>query len=632
MNHLLRVRPPRALVLCLGLLVAVLLPSRASALTITNLKAGPVAPHNNATGLPVNTGAPGDTGTNDTNCFPTNPSPTLTTGVHGNTDYCITFNFSPQDPASGEDVKDTLVQLPVGTQGDIDNAAKCSLAAFNESSPAANTCPPESQVGTIVALLAIGAPANTTAPAPGKVYALDTPSDKAALLGVALFSNTGLQSKYTITVTQLGDPKIGLQNQSGDLARGTLVALPNTVAPIALLGSSIRFWGNAASHPHLNATNTGLVTPAANFMRVGTTCQTDQTLTLTANPYTNTHPSAQSATSSTTYKLTDCDGLGFNPTFSASISGETQPGGHPQLDVKITSPSGDEDLGATKITLPAGIATDLSRIQNACPQATFQAGGCPESAVIGSVKATLDGIAPDVLGGDVVMVKVDGKQLPALGLNFKGRLPLRVFGISEVDGSGRLVSTFSDLPSLPQRTLDITLLGGSKGILQTDPTGKCTDSAYDATLTGQNGKTKTFSLATTCAEQFSAKLSNSTKTRPVLWLGSAAPTGKKVKSLRVGLPKGLKWYGPTLRKAAKVTFAGFDKGVDGETSRAVKLGSKAKFTFPGTGSRSFSVLTHTGALRASSSFAKSTKTVYVQFRVVYSDGSKVTKYVAIQRG
>lgn len=632
MNHLLRVRTPRALVLCLGLLVAAIVPSGASALTITNLKAGPVTAFNNASGLPVNTGAPGDTGTTDTNCFPTNPSPTFTNAAGGNSDYCLTFNFAAEDPATGEDVKNTLVQLPVGTQGDIDNAAKCSLTQFNESSPVANTCPPESQVGTIVALLALGAPANTTSPAPGKVYALDTPSDKAALLGVALFSNTGLQSKYTITVTQLGDPKVGLQNQSGELARATLVALPSTTAPISLRGSSIRFWGNASAHPHLNATSTGLINPAANFMRIGTTCQTDQTLTLTANPFTDTHPSAQSATATTTYKLTGCDGLAFNPTFSAALSGETQPGGHPQLDVKITSPVGNEDLGATKITLPAGVATDLSRIQNSCPQATFQAGSCPDSAVIGSVKATLDGIAADVIKGDVIMVKVDGKQLPALGLNFKGRLPLRVFGVSDVDSTGRLVSTFSDLPSLPQRTLDITLLGGTKGILQMDPTGKCTDSAYDATLTGQNGKVKTFSLATSCAEQFSAKLNNSTKTRPVLLLGSAAPTGKKVKSLRIGLPKGLKFHGPTLRRAAKVTFAGFDTGVDGETSKAVKLGSKAKFTFPGSGSRSFSILTHTGVLRASSAFAKSSATAYVEFRVVYSDGSKVTKYVAIQRG
>lgn len=630
MNHLLRVRTPRALALGLGLLAAAVVPSSASALTITNVKAGPVASFNNLTGLPVNTGATGDTGTTDANCFPTNASPSFSNQAGGNSDYCITFNIGAQDPATGEDVHDTLVQLPVGTQGDIDSAAKCTAAQFAEASPAANTCPAETQVGTIAALLAIGAPANTTTVAPGKVYALTTPSDKAALLGVALFSNTGLQSKYTITVSQLGNPTIGLQNQSGALANRTVVATSPSVvtAPIALLGTSIRFWGVANDHPHLGSS--GLVKPAANFMRIGTTCSTDQTLTLTANPYTDTNPSAQSATASTTYKLTGCDGFGFSPTFSAGISGETTPGGHPQLDVHIAVPSADEDLGTTKITLPAGIATDLSRIQDACPQATFEAAGCADSTVIGSVKASLSGIDDGVITGDVIKVKVDGKQLPGIGLNFKGRLPLRVLGISEVDGTGRLVNTFSNLPSLPQRSLDITLFGGSKGILQTDPTGKCTASAYEATLAGQNGKSKSFSIATTCDVQLSATLGNSSKTHPTLLLGSAAPTGKKVKSLRIGLPKGLKFNSTFLKKSGKVTY-GFDSGLKATDGKAAKLGSKAKFTFPGTGSAAFSVLTHTNVLKATSAFAKSISTGYIEFRIVYSDGTKLTKFVALKR-
>jgi hypothetical protein len=653
MNHLLRVRPPRALVLCLGLLAAVLVPSAARAdIAINSFQAGPVAPYIHPTGLPVTS-----TPSFDTGCLygtPGAPISTaaadaplaLTTQAGASTDFCVKFRLAQEDAAVGQDLKNTLVELPVGTYAEIDKAAKCTPEQFARESTGLTSCPGNSQIGTALAQLqvATGAMTRVVQDAPGRIFALSTPSDKAALLGVALVGSSPpgtAETKFLITVTQEGTPTTGLLNLTDDLNR---VLAQSSNAPIAVWANALRFWGKASEHTHLNSFYNpalGSTTPAANFFRVGTTCATPQVTKLTVTPYSGTNPVTTAPYTGTTnpttasspaYNLTGCENLPFTPTFTAAISGETQPGGHPQLDVKITSPSDNEDLGGTKITLPSGIATDLSRIQNACPQATFQANACPESANIGTVKATLTGIDDGVVSGDVQMVKVEGKQLPALGLNFKGRLALRVFGVSEVDSSGRLVSTFSNLPSLPQRSLDITLFGGSKGILQTDPTGKCTDSAYDATLTGQNGKVKTFSLATTCAEQFSAKLSNSTKTRPVLWLGSAAPTGKKVKTLRVGLPKGLKWYGPTLRKAAKVTFAGFDTGVDGETSKAVKLGSKAKFTFPGTGSRSFSVLTHTGALRATSSFAKSTKTVYVEFRVVYSDGSKVTKYVAIQRG
>ncbi len=572
-----------------------------------------------------------------------NPAgPVLTTGVAGqSSDYCVTFNATPGDAITGEDINNTLVQLPVGSQADIDVAAKCTVEQFAREAITPNTCPGTSQVGTALAQLQAPAPPTPATDrqvlqAPGRIYALSTPPGKAALLGVALIASTSpavTESKFLITVSQLGDPKIGLQNQTDTLAK-TIGA----GTPIAIQATSLRFWGSAAAHPHVTnpfaphrpgdhgrRTSSASAAPAS----------TDQTASLTINPYTDTPATAGSkpTTATSTYKLTGCEGLAFAPTFTAGISGEVQPGGHPQLDVKIGIPAGGDDLGATTITLPLGIATDITRIQNACPQADFQAGRCSAATVIGSAKAVLTGIGADVVSGEVIKVKVDGKQLPGIGINFQGRLPLRTLGISQVDGAGRLVNVFSDLPSLPVRSLDITLAGGSTGILQTDPSGKCTESAYDATVSSQNGKSSSFSIPTTCGLQLGATLSNSTKTRPVLLLGSAAPTGKKIKSIRVGLPKGLRFDGATLRKTKKVTYAqrGFDAGFDTSKTRVAKIGAKAKFTFTGSGSKGFSVLTHTGVLRATSAFAKSEKTVYVEFRVVYNDGTKVTKYVAIRR-
>lgn len=659
MNHLLRVRPPRALALFLGLLAAIVVPSTARAdIPITSFKAGPVGTYTHISGLPLTSGAPFGNSA-DLGCIygiPTaSPIPintpdaplALTTQAGATTDFCVSFRLNPGAAKDGEDLKSTLVELPVGTYGMIDAAAKCTPEQFARESTALTNCPTNSQIGTAMAQLEIyptvvaaGPPPvlnpgniTVTKDVPGRIFAIDTPAGQAALLGVALVGSDPpgtAETKFLINVTQQGSPTVGLLNETDTLSR---ILTQQQNSPIAIRANALRFWGKAAEHSHVGNQGGAPATPAADFFRVGTTCQTDQTVKLTVNPYTDTPATtaSQPTTASATYKLTGCDALPFTPTFTAGISGEVQPGGHPQLDVKITSPEGNEELGATKITLPDGIATDITRIQNACPQATFQANACPATANVGTVKATLSGINADVVTGDVQMVKVEGKQLPALGLNFRGRLPLRVFGVTDIDTSGRLVSTFSNLPSLPQRTLNITLFGGDKGILQTDPTGKCTASAYDATLTGQNGKAKTFSIPTTCAEQFSATLSNASKTRPVLLIGSAAPTGKKIKSLRIGLPKGLKWYGPTLRKSGKVTFSGLDTGLDAKSAKAAKVIDKAKFTFPGNGSNTFSVLTGTGAIRATSKFAKAKGTVYVEFRATYYDGSKVTKYVALKR-
>lgn len=620
MNHLLKARSTRAFALtavaCAGLLV----PSAAhAAVPITAFEAGPVAPFNNAsTGLALDTDAGGPAVT-DMGCFPDAPI-TRAAQAGGNTDYCLRFSLNPGDPSSGDDVKDTLVQLPVGTQGDIDSAAKCTAAQFNMASPAANTCPANTQIGTLIAKLDIGPPANLSDQyAPGRVYALETPDDKAAVLGVVLLGSTPLQSKYTITVSQLGNPLVGLQNQTSTLATETVVVYsPPTIvtAPIALKGSALRFWGKSADHAWAAGA------PAADFMRIGTTCGTAQTASLTVNAVSST-----SETSTSTYSHTGCESLTFNPSFTSAFSGETYPGGHPNLRVQIESPTADEDLGGVKVTMPSDIVVDLSRIQNACPQATFEAAGCADSAVIGSVTGKLSGIGDDVVKGDVVMVKIDGRSLPGVGLNFKGRLPLRVVGVSTTDTNNRLVSTFSNLPSLPVRSLDMKLDGGTKGILQVADT--CTTSATEAVLTGQNGKTKSVSIPASCREQISATLGRTTSTSPTLTLGSAGATGKKLASVRIGLPKGLRFVSSGLRRSSLVTVSGLDTGVTGKT-RVSKVGGYAKFTFP-AGSNGYAIALKRGTLKATSSFAKSSKTSYVQFRYVYTDGTKYVAYAKLVR-
>ncbi len=327
------------------------------------------------------------------------------------------------------------------------------------------------------------------------------------------------------------------------------------------------------------------------------------------------------------YNLTGCDSLSFNPSYSSTFSGETFAGGHPNLNVKVTSPSADEDLGGMKITLPSNIVVDLSRAQNACPQATFEASGCSSSAVIGSVTGKLSGINDDVVKGDVVMVSIPGKSLPGIGLNFTGRLPLRVVGVTTTDVNNRVVNTFTDLPSLPIREVSVNLDGGTKGVLMNAE--ECSPSATEAIITGQNGKTKSVSVPSTCIEQIRATLGRSTSIAPSLTLGAAGATGKKLTSVRIGLPKGLRWVNSGLRRSSKVKVSGLDAGVTGKT-RVARISRYAKFTFPAA-TNGYSIALSRGTLKATSSFAKSTKTVYVQFRYVYSDGTKFVGYAKLKR-
>ncbi len=614
------------------------IPAGASAdIPITKFKAGPVAPFNNPNGLPVAAGSPDST--NDLGCMHINPAgPVLSTAVGGSTDYCVTFNVTPGDPTTGEDIHDTLVGLPVGSLAAIDQAAKCTEAQFAREVSTPQSCPATSQVGTaLTQLLTPFSP--TPSQAPGRIYALDTPSDKAAKFGVALVASApsagpppsaGTETKFMITVSQLGDPLIGLQNQTDELKKTVAAPVPGGQAPIAIQATSLRFWGSAAAHPHRTSpfVASPTVNMAADFFRVGTTCQTDQTANLTVNPWTDVNTTSKPTTSSTTYKLTGCDKLPFNPTFTAGISGETTAGGHPALSVKIASPEGDEDLGATSITLPTGIATDLSRIQSPCAAATFKADGCGEATIVGTVKATLSGINADVVTGVVHQVRVEGESLPALGLDFNGRLPLQLSGVTKVNAEGRIVNTFSSLPSIPQRSLEIDLYGGAKGILQMS-SAKCQQSGYDAVLSGQNGKSKAFSIRTTCPAQLTARLEKPESQRPNLIIGGSGATGKKISTFRVTLPPGL-----TINRnksQSGIKFDKFETGVTGEGKRSRLSKKTIRFTVPKPGSNGLRVLTKTGTLGASKKFAARTDAINLDVRIVYTDGTKVNVKVPITR-
>ncbi len=637
-----RARTARSIVAVAAL--ALVVPAGASAdIPITSFKAGPVPTYTHPTGLPL-TGPPITAQpTFDTTCTygtpgaPINTSApdaplALQTQAGANTDFCVSFRLAPGNAITGEDLNSTLVELPVGTLAEIDNAAKCSVEAFNRESAVQAACPTASQVGTLQAqleLVATPPPSLTfaTKDAPGRIYALDTPSDKAALLGVSLMTGVGTtESKFLITVTQQGTPTVGLLNQTDTLAR--VIA----GSPVAIKANALRFWGKASEHGHVNSTF-GQATygfPAANFFRVGTTCQTPQVTKLTVNPYTDVNTASKPTTAtSAPYNLTGCENLPFNPTFSANLNGETSPGGHPGLSIHIKSPEGDQDLGATKITLPIGVATDLSRIQNACPVATFNADQCTDATNIGTVKATLSGINPDVVSGVVHMVKIEGKTLPALGFDFNGRLPLRVSGISEIDSVGRIVNTFSDLPSIPQRSLDVELVGGAKGILQLPNTTKCTASAFDAVLTSQNGANKSVAIPTKCAEQLTARLEKADTQKPTLFVGGAGATGKKIQTLRLTLPAGL-----TINKnksQSGITVKNLDTGVTGDTKRSRLSKKEIRFTLPSAGSNGLSIITRSKTLGASSKYAKATTSSSLVARIVYTDGSKVNVTVPITR-
>ncbi len=107
-------------------------------------------------------------------------------------------------------------------------------------------------------------------------------------------------------------------------------------------------------------------------------------------------------------------------------------------------------MKSAAVTLPAGVVADLANTRNVCEPAQFEAGDCPAATRIGTATATV-AIVPESLTGAIYMVRVPGRSLPGLGLEFKGRYPQRVMSTVTTDAQSRLVTTFPAIPDLPLR-------------------------------------------------------------------------------------------------------------------------------------------------------------------------------------
>lgn len=595
----------------------------------------------------------------------------------------------PHPSQGGERAKQTIVELPVGVAAAIDPQAKCSEADFKRHRDpedyAPNTCARNTQVGTAMIRLRVPAPVTPLTPdgstvrdSPGRVYALETPANQAARFGVVLLGGSRLvdgtafggnsnvqipdrQTKFAIDVSQAGVATIALLNATDDLG----VFVPNSggtqangapcapgaicTIPIQLHGAAFRFWGEASKHPHKANPADAAEAPtlmATDFLRMPTTCQKDLTSKLTVVPYTAgdsplrgafaLYPgekaqaeAAQSAVAtSNAVRLTGCEALPFNPTFKADLVGDTAKGNHVGLNIAIDVPEGNDDLGATRITLPDGVVSDLDNVKNSCLPADFVAIKCAPETIIGNVTATLSGIDADVVKGDIHMVRVEGQTLPALGFNFKGRLPLRLSGMSQIDSNGRIVNTFVDLPSIPQRTLRVALAGGPKSILRIS-TARCAVSAFDAQLTSQNGKAVSFKQRTRCDAEFRATLKRADTSRPYLNFNGAGATGKKIKSLRLTLPPGVTIRRGNTNKRTKVSA--LEETVTKNTSRR-RIGKKLlRISIPQTGSNGLKLLTRSKLLITSKKFRKRDDSPNLLARIVYTDGTKTEVRVPLER-
>jgi uncharacterized repeat protein (TIGR01451 family) len=420
-----------------------------------------------------------------------NAAPDEQAGDHPN---AVTTSFDLDLPASfyanehafesTEEVKEVVVDLPLGFVGDPQAAARCSFAELAKGTSTISGCPVGSRVGTFgrqnfeTGLIAEqGAPIFNMVPEDG--YPAEF-----AMYAIAL-------QKWVVLYASVvhSDAGYSLQVRVPGILRAALVA-----------GVSLTFFGDPAEH------DGGGTAPAA-FFANPVDCsapaesleaaihvdswQSPGRLNADGSPDLS-DPNWKTATSQTYPQITGCDLLQFNPTIGVQPE-ETQtdtPSGY-EVDLKVPQAANlfpvpaTPDLEDATVTLPAGVSISPSAADGlqGCAEAQIGLsstvpGSCPAASQIGTVEVETPLLPAHTLTGHVFLAQpkcggagqlacreasATNGELYGLYLEVEGAgVLIKLQGKVEANtATGQLTTTFAENPQLPFSELRLKLTGGA---------------------------------------------------------------------------------------------------------------------------------------------------------------------------
>lgn len=488
-------------------------------------------------------------------------------------------------------LKDINVSLPSGFLADLNQATECEAGAA-----ATGACPDSSRIASVTTQAGVGPKPLSL---PGRMYL--TQREGSAVAGAVI-----------VVRAKIGDIDLG------DVVVPAKINLRPTDAGLTLTTSApVRFKGLA-----LNLRQIDVSLDRENFPLNPTACgPLGASIDATAD-------TGATGSASTQVTYAGCGDLPFQPSMTASVSGDTKPKGYPQIDVTVTARAGDSNLKGTKVTLPAGLATDTKNLVNRCSIEQFNAGSCPAASRVGSASATVS-ITSETITGDVFLVNNPGKTLPGLGMSFTGRYTQRITSdVSIEKTSGRLVTEFGSIPDLPLRRLDLRIDGGPKAPIQVSPAVCKADTSWDATFTGQGGKTATAKIAVPCNLDKPAATTAKWSAKKGITFTVTAPTGKKLQSAKITLPSGFKFAKSSVaKKYAKAKVSG-GKATTKITKTAISTSAKK-----GSSLTKASITIKTKAYVLPKSYKKKLKKgkkLKIKVKVGTTDGKSTTTTVTVK--
>jgi hypothetical protein len=362
-------------------------------------------------------------------------------------------------PDGQQDLGSVTVDTPPGLLGMLSHVTLCEEAAAN-----AGTCPVSSQIGTTSATVGPGA------------------------------------QPY-----EVGGGKVFLTGPYHGKPFGLSIVLPATAGPFTLAGNSGRGTEVVRASIAVDPTTTALTVTSDELPQVlnGIPLHISRVVVninregFMFNP-TNCNPMAvRGAVTSTTrtvaavsfpFQAVNCATLAFKPRFTVLTHAKTSKADGAYLHVKVTSGPGQANIGKVKVDLPKQLPSRLTTLQQACPDATFNANPalCPAGSLVGTATAVTP-ILKNALTGPAYLVSHAAAAFPDLVIVLQGEgITLDLVGNTDIK-KGITISTFNAVPDAPISTFDLVLPEGPHSALAAYGNLCKTSLNMPTALTGQNG-------------------------------------------------------------------------------------------------------------------------------------------------
>ncbi|HEY5286419.1 MAG TPA: hypothetical protein VIJ50_04875 [Solirubrobacteraceae bacterium] len=364
------------------------------------------------------------------------------------------FNFNLSRGEGQQYLSKLTTVLPPGLLGKIPAVTLCA-----EPQAQRGECTAASQIGTVSASLGSGSPLLT-------------------LPGTAYLTGPYGNAPYGLSVVVPAE-KIGPYNYGKIVTRAAINVEPIT-SRIVVSSQLPTIVGGVP----LRLRSIDVNVNRANFAINPTNCAALETETTLTSTFGTTQPL------STPFQATACSALAFAPKLTASTNAKTSRANGAILVVKVGYPAGTQaNIKSVLVTLPKLLPSRISTLNNACPEAAFNASplSCPPLSKVGSAIVTTP-VLPGKLTGTAIFVSHGGASFPDLDLVLQGDgVTVILIGNTNIS-KGVTTSDYASIPDVPVSSFEVRLPTGKDSVLAANGNLCKSPLIMPTTITAQNGK------------------------------------------------------------------------------------------------------------------------------------------------